>query len=273
MPGRLILCATPIGNLGDASPRLAQALNEAEIIFAEDTRRSRVLLQHLGVNRPLRSYHVGNEGSQAQVIHDLLVGGATAALLTDAGTPAISDPGMSAVAAARAAAATISVIPGPSAVTAALAVSGLPSERFVFEGFLPRKGPSRRQRLRELSRETRSMVFFIAPHHLLDDLDALLDGLGDRPLSVARELTKIFEEVWWGTLTEAIEEWTAREPQGEFTVVIAGGEETEPDLEAALARALELITEGTPLATAVKEVAEVSGVPRRQLYQRVLDSR
>ncbi|HUO47053.1 MAG TPA: 16S rRNA (cytidine(1402)-2'-O)-methyltransferase [Acidimicrobiia bacterium] len=273
MPGRLILCATPIGNLGDASLRLAQALNEAEIIFAEDTRRSRVLIQHLGVERPLRSYHAGNEGSQAALMRDLLAGGATVAFLTDAGTPAISDPGMSAVTAARAAAATVSVIPGPSAVTAALAVSGLPSERFTFEGFLPRKGRSRRQRLQELSRETRSMVFFIAPHHLLDDLRDLLQGLGDRPLSVARELTKTFEEVWWGTLAEAIEHWTSREPRGEFTVVIAGGEDPEPDLEVALGVALELIERGAPLATAVKEVAETSGVSRRELYQRVVNSR
>ncbi len=267
----MILCATPIGNLGDASPRLARMLDEAELIFAEDTRRSRVLLRHLGLGKPLQSYHAGNEAAQGTRLGDLLEDGRTVALITDAGTPAISDPGMSAVAEARRRGATVTVAPGPSAVTAALAVSGLPAERFVFEGFLPRRGHSRQARLAALVQETRTMVLFVAPHHLLEDLAALRATLGDRELTVARELTKAFEEVWWGTLDGAFAEWSNREPQGEFTVVVAGGEGPRPDLETALEDTLRLMDAGTPTGEAVREVATATGVSRNQLYERVIN--
>jgi 16S rRNA (cytidine1402-2'-O)-methyltransferase len=273
VPGRLILCATPIGNLGDAPPRLANALAEADVIFAEDTRRSGVLLKHLGVKGRLRSYHAGNEKSQAQVLEGLLNGGATVVLITDAGTPAISDPGMTAVAAARRATSAVSLVPGPSAATAALAVSGLPSDRFVFEGFLPRKGRARRDRLNNLVTDLRTAVFFVAPHHFLEDLTDFNKVLGDRKICVARELTKSFEEVWWGTLTEAIAEWAAREPQGEFTVVVAGGTSGPVDIDTAVADVKASMEGGTPMTQAVKEVAAVTGVARRKLYEAVLKER
>jgi 16S rRNA (cytidine1402-2'-O)-methyltransferase len=232
-----------------------------------------VLLKHLGVKGRVRSYHAGNEASQSKVLESLLAEGGTVALMTDAGTPAISDPGMSAVAAARRAGSVVSLVAGPSAVTAALAVSGLPSERFVFEGFLPRKGRSRRQRLDDLVSDPRTVVFFVAPHHLLEDVNELHKSLGDRKVCVARELTKSFEEVWWGTLSEAAIEWTGRDPQGEFTLVVAGGTQQPIDLASAVNDARTAIEQGTPMAQAVKEVAAATGIGRRRLYEAVLKGR
>ncbi|HKX75466.1 MAG TPA: 16S rRNA (cytidine(1402)-2'-O)-methyltransferase [Acidimicrobiia bacterium] len=270
MPGRLILCATPIGNLGDASSRLGRVLDTADVIFAEDTRRSRTLLHHLGIKKPLRSYHAGNEAERSVQLGQMLAEGNTIALITDAGTPAISDPGLSAVAAARHQQAEVSVVPGPSAVTAALAVSGLPSDRFVFEGFLPRRSAARASRLAAMRAELRTMVLFVAPHHLLEDLQGLRQTLGDRDVAVARELSKAYEEVWWGTLGDAISEWSEREPQGEFTLVVAGGEEPPPDFEAAFALMKDLMAGGMTTGAAARQVAEATGIPRRTLYERAI---
>ena len=270
MAGRLILCATPIGNLSDASPRLAEALGSADLILAEDTRRSLTLLRSLGVKKPLRSYFAGNENRRAAELVDLLKEGKTIALVTDAGTPAISDPGVSAVFAAREAGAVITVVPGPSAVTAALSVSGLPSERFVFEGFLPKKGPDRDKRLTSLAIETRTAVLFVAPHQLLDDLNDLSSVAPNRPLCIARELTKMFEEIQWTTPGVAAEEWAGREILGEFTVVLGGGSPTEPDLEESIVAVIAEIGNGTQMSEAVRNVASRSGVARRTLYEEVL---
>jgi 16S rRNA (cytidine1402-2'-O)-methyltransferase len=268
--GRLILCATPIGNLGDASPRLAEALDSADLILAEDTRRSAVLLRSLGIKKPLRSYFAGNESKRATALVDLLEQGKIVALVTDAGTPGISDPGVSAVQAARDARALVSAIPGPSAVTVALSVSGFPSERFVFEGFLPKKGTERDARLTALASETRTTVLFVAPHHLIDDLTALASIAPDRPLCIARELTKVFEEIQWSTPGLAVQEWSEREIQGEFTLVLAGGDPAEPDLEENVGAVLAEIDRGIQMSEAVRTVASRSGVPRRRLYQEVL---
>jgi 16S rRNA (cytidine1402-2'-O)-methyltransferase len=268
--GRLILCATPIGNLSDASPRLAEALNSADLILAEDTRRSSILLRSLGVKKPLRSYFAGNENRRAVELVDLLKEGKTVALVTDAGTPAISDPGVSAVSAAREAGAVITVVPGPSAVTAALSVSGLPSERFVFEGFLPKKGAERDQRLASVATETRTAVLFVAPHQLLDDLHDLASVAPNRPLCIARELTKMFEEIQWTTPGAAAEEWAGRELLGEFTLVLGGGDPLQPDLEKNVVAVLAEIDNGTQMSEAVRRVASMSGVPRRTLYEEVL---
>ncbi len=270
MAGRLILCATPIGNLSDASPRLAETLGSADLILAEDTRRSSTLLRSLGVNKPLRSYFAGNENRRAVELVDLLKEGKTIALITDAGTPAISDPGVSAVSAAREAGAVITVVPGPSAVTAALSVSGLPSERFVFEGFLPKKGGERDQRLASLATETRTAVLFVAPHQLIDDLNGLASIAPDRPLCVARELTKMFEEIQWSTPAAAAEHWAGREILGEFTLVLGGGNPIEPNLEENVVAVLAEIDKGTQMSEAVRAVAGRSGVPRRTLYEEVL---
>jgi 16S rRNA (cytidine1402-2'-O)-methyltransferase len=272
--GRLTLCATPIGNLGDTSARLKAVLKDADLIYAEDTRRAATLLQALDVQTKVRSYFLGNEARRSEELAARLEGGATVALITDAGMPSIADPGLSAVQAARAVGAEVTVIPGPSAVTAALAVSGLPAERFVFEGFLPRKGKDRTRRLAELAREERTAVLFSAKKRVVDDLADLAAILGpDRPVVVTRELTKVFEEVWHGTLATAAEHWADEQPRGEFTLVIAGAIHEPPDLDSAVTQATSAIESGDSMTDAVRRIASDTGVSRRDLYEAVLQSR
>ncbi len=270
-PGRLILCGTPIGNLADAPPRLAEVLAAADVVFAEDTRRARVLLDRLGVSADLESFFAGNEARQSERLESLLGDGATVALVTDAGMPSVSDPGTRAVAAAREVGAEVSVVPGPSAALAALAVSGLPGDRVAFEGFLPRKGAEREERLAALALEERTMVVFVATSRVAADLGALAGALGDdRAAVVARELTKLHEEVWHGTLGDAVQEWTERAPRGEFTVVIAGRPAAELPVGDAVTEVLALLESGEPMSEVVREVAERAGVRRRALYEAVL---
>jgi len=273
MTGRLVVCATPIGNLGDAPPRLREVLSNADVIYAEDTRRSRVLLAALGVDRPLRSYFVGNEEQRSEELAGHLAAGQTVALITDAGTPAISDPGVSAVLSARGVGAEVQIVPGPSAVTAALAVSGLDAQRFVFEGFLPRKGSERKARLAALASEERTMVLFSATNRVARDLADLAAHLGaDRRVAVCRELTKQHEEVRWGTLEGAVQHLDDLAARGEYTVVIEGGPPVVPSAEEALAEVLQRIEDGENLAAAVRTVAAHSGVGRRALYEAALDA-
>ncbi|MDE0132250.1 MAG: 16S rRNA (cytidine(1402)-2'-O)-methyltransferase [bacterium] len=271
MAGRLILCGTPLGNLGDAPPRLAEALSKADCIYAEDTRRSGRLLDALGVRpRRLRSYYAGNESSRTPELAGRLAAGETVALVTDAGTPGISDPGLSAVRAARHQGSQVTVIPGPSAVTAALAVSGLPANRFSFEGFLPRSGEKRARRIRAVASAAETVVLFSSPHRLVEDLsDLARAGLGDRSVSVARELSKLHEEIWLGSVSEALGEWTARPPRGEFTLVLAGGGQMTESLPLSEAtEAVErLVAQGLSTSAAVREVSRLTGVPRRDLYE------
>jgi len=272
VPGRLIICATPIGNLGDVTSRLADALAEADIVFAEDTRRSSILLSSLGVSVPMRSLFVGNELSRSEELGDRLAAGETVALVTDAGVPGIADPGFSAVRRAIAAGAEVTVIPGPSAVTAALAVSGMGADRFVFEGFLPRKGRARQQALDRIASEGRTIVVFISPHRLLADIAFLSERLGaDRDVCVCRELTKMHEEVWWGTLGQAVERWEQIGAQGEFTLVIAGKEPVAPSLEAAVQVAGRFLSEGMSRSEAAKRAAGETGIPRRDVYDALGD--
>lgn len=274
MGGRLILCGTPIGNLDDASPRLAETLEGADAVFAEDTRRARVLLDRLGVAVRPESYFAGNEARRAVRLARLLEGGATVALITDAGMPGVADPGLSAVRAARRAGAAVSVAPGPSAVSAALAVSGLAADRFVFEGFLPRTGGERAERLELLAAEVRTIVLFSAPARVAGDLAALSNALGgDRRAAVARELTKVYEEVWSGTLAEAEAEWRRRTPRGEFTLVVEGRPGAAPPLEAAVREVEARTAGGALLSEAVRSAAEGLGLNRRALYEAVLRRR
>jgi 16S rRNA (cytidine1402-2'-O)-methyltransferase len=270
MPGTLILCAGPIGNLGDAPPRLGEALRSAAVVYAEDTRRARILLGHLGVSRPLRSYFAGNEAERAVELGQRLQAGETVALLTDAGVPTISDPGLSAVRAALAAGAVVTGVPGPSAVTLAAAVSGLPADRFAFEGFLPRRGGSLRERLGSLVAEPRTMIFFCAPGRLAADLSALAGAFGgERECAVCRELTKIYEEVWRGTLDEAARHWAESPARGEVTLVVAGAPVGAPDLEGAVARVEERVAGGASVSAACRAVAGEEGIRRRALYEAV----
>ena len=269
--GSLILCGTPIGHLADTSTRLAATLADADAIFAEDTRRARVLLGHLGVGTRPESYFVGNESARAERMAQLLREGATVALISDAGMPAVADPGLTAVRVARRVGARVSVIPGPCSVVAALAVSGLPGERFVFEGFIPRKGGDRSKRLEEIAAETRTIVLFSAPNRLLTDLEALVTALGpDRPVTVARELTKLHEEIWSGTLAHAVQAWTSRRPRGEFTLVVAGSPGSTTPMGSAVSEVADRRALGQPMSEAVRQVADGLGIGRRALYEAVL---
>ena len=275
MSGRLVVCATPIGNLDDASPRLTETLRDASVVFAEDTRRTGKLLERLGIKAEMRSFFQGNERQRSIEIRTLLEAGETIALVSDAGMPAVSDPGVAAVRAARSVGAVVSVVPGPSAVTSAIAVAGLGGDRFVFEGFLPRSGEDRARRLETVAADERPVVLFAAPSRVAKDLAQLAEAAGpERIVVVAREITKLHEEIWTGTLEEAVERWTVDvEPRGEFTLVLEGRAEDPPDLSAALALVHGRMTAGERLSNAARDVAGETGVSRRALYEAALEER
>jgi 16S rRNA (cytidine1402-2'-O)-methyltransferase len=269
-PGRLVLVGTPIGNLGDISPRAVETLRTADVVACEDTRRTRALLSHLGLagGRRLVAVHDHNEAGAVAGVLASLDRGQVVAVVTDAGMPGISDPGERLVAAAAAAGHVVEAVPGPSAVLAALVVSGLSTARFCFEGFLPRKGSARSQRLAEVAAEPRTIVLFEAPHRVrqaVADLAAAAGGL--RRVAVARELTKLHEEVWRGTLAGAVDHLAATEPRGEYVIVVDGAPPPDPageaDVEAALRAHLEA---GGDKRSAIAEVAATLGVPKRVVY-------
>ncbi len=264
----IILAATPIGNLGDASRRLIEALENAEVIASEDTRTTIHLMRALGVeNRPrLIALHEHNETEKAGEIVELARVG-DVLVLTDAGMPAISDPGFPLVAAAAAAGVTVTAIPGPSAVLTALAVSGLPTDRFTFEGFLPRKG--RVAYFTSLAREQRTMVFFESPHRLADSLRDLAAVMPERRVAVCRELTKLHEEVARGTAAE-LAEYFAEGARGEICVVVEGAVPATADLQSGIAQVRALVDGGFRLKEASAEVAEATGLSKRDLYEGAL---
>ncbi|MEX1043577.1 MAG: 16S rRNA (cytidine(1402)-2'-O)-methyltransferase [Acidimicrobiia bacterium] len=267
MVGRLVVCATPIGNLGDISQRLAETLRSADVVYAEDTRRTGILLAHIGASPEVRSFFIGNEGIRSTEIEERVGSGETVALVTDAGTPALADPGVLAVRAARRAGGVVSVIPGPSAVTAALGVSGFGGDRFAFEGFIPRKGADRGSRLSAMAAEDRPVVWFSSPRRVLVDLEDLAAHAGDdRQVCVARELTKHFEEVWWGSLRGAIVRWTETEPRGEFTLVLEPGIPESMTLDDAVAMGKRLVADGATRSEAARTVAHQTGITRRSIY-------
>ncbi len=275
MLGRvIILAATPIGNLGDASPRLVAALEAATVIAAEDTRTAQRLLQALGIdNRPrLVALHEHNERQRAADLverareEDLLV-------LSDAGMPTVSDPGYALVVEAVSQGVGVTVIPGPSAVVTALAVAGLPTDRFTFEGFLPRKSGDRRSTLAQLSAERRTMVFFEAPSRIAESLAAMAGAFGaDRPAAVCRELTKLHEEVVRGPLGE-LATWAEAGVRGEIVVVVAGAPAREVSAEDAVAEVQRLVADGIRLKDAAAEVSAQTGLSSRALYQAALAAR
>ena len=272
--GRVVLAATPIGSSLDASQNLKDVLAGAEVIAAEDTRRLHTLLLRLCVQTKARivSYFEGNEASRTAELLGELAEGRNVVVATDAGMPSVSDPGYRLVAAAVEQGDEVTCVPGPSAVLTALAVSGLPVDRFCFEGFLPRSGGPRRRRLEELSAEPRTMVFFEAPHRLADFLADCATELGvDRRAAVCRELTKPYEEVRRGGLAE-LAEWAVEHARGEICVVIEGREAVDED-EDALALVQRRITDGEKLSAAVAEVAKLTGANKKQLYQAALDAR
>ncbi|WP_445257313.1 16S rRNA (cytidine(1402)-2'-O)-methyltransferase [Nocardioides aurantiacus] len=271
--GVLVLAGTPIGRAEDASPRLASELRGADVVAAEDTRRLRRLANDLGVEIPGRvvSYFEGNEHLRTDALVDALVAGERVVLVTDAGMPSVSDPGYRLVAAAIERDVTVTSLPGPSAVLTALAVSGLPVDRFCFEGFLPRKAGERLRRLQAMADEERTLVFFEAPHRTAATLGALAEAFGaDRPAVVCRELTKTHEEVRRGTLAELVG-WAEAGVRGEVTLVVQGAEPpeavTDPVALAALVAAEEAV--GVPRKQAIGDVARRSGVPKRLVYDAV----
>lgn len=270
MSGTLTLVGTPIGNLSDFSPRAVQALENCDFIAAEDTRVSLTLLNHFGIRKPLISYFEHNKRERGEQICQKLEQGENAVLVTDAGMPAISDPGEDLVALCHQRGISVSVIPGPCAGIAALAVSGLPTGRFTFEGFLSVNRRSRREHLDSLANEQRTMVFYEAPHKLLSTLEDMLTAWGDRRLCLARELTKLHEEIKLTTLAAAVDHYRENPPRGEFVLVINGAEAQKPQtftLDDAVESAQTFIGEGLSASDAAKKAAAQTGLKKGDIYR------
>jgi 16S rRNA (cytidine1402-2'-O)-methyltransferase len=273
LPGTLYVVATPIGNLEDMTFRAVRILQTVDAIAAEDTRHTGKLLQHFQISTPQLSYHDHNRRSRLPELLERLQQGKAIALVSDAGMPGISDPGYELVKACTDAGITVVPIPGASAVITALSASGLPTDRFVFEGFLPAKGQERRDRLETLRTEPRTLVLYEAPHRLQQTLQDLSTPFGpERAIVLGRELTKLHEEFWRGTLADAIAHYSTREPQGEFTLLIAGYAAPQLILSpSALKAELEqLLQQGFSRSQASRQLAEQTSLSRRELYQLAL---
>ena len=274
MAGMLYLVPTPIGNLGDISQRCRETLEQADFIAAEDTRVSLKLLNHLGIKKNLVSYYEHNKAFKGEKIVERILSGETCALVSDAGSPAISDPGEDLVKLCHEAGIVVCAIPGPCAAITALSISGQATGRFCFEGFLSTAKKSRREHLESLMKEQRTMIFYEAPHKLLTTLQDMAAVFGeDRPISLCRELTKLHEEVVRATLGEAVAKYTENAPKGEFVLIVAGApaEEKEVASEAdAAARVQQLMDEGLSRKDAVKQTAKELNLPRNAVYDAAL---
>ena len=276
--GTLYLVATPIGNLEDITLRALRILKEADIIAAEDTRQTLKLLNHFGIRNTLVSYYEHNKAEKGNYLVSRLLEGKNVALVSDAGTPGISDPGEDLVRLAVSKGIPVTMVPGPAAVIAGIVLSGLPSGRFVFEGFLPMNKRVRRERLGSISRETRTMVFYEAPHKLIHTLKDLRDLLGNRRIVIARELTKKFEEVWRTTLDEAVARYENEPPKGEFVIVLEGADERglyEEEIKSWEEVSIEehvrmYMDSGLDRKEAMKKVAEDRGISKRDVYNNLL---
>ena len=277
MAGTLYLVATPIGNLGDFSPRAAETLESVDFIAAEDTRVSVKLLNHFQIKKPLVSYHEHNHVTAGRAILGRLLAGESCALVTDAGTPAISDPGEDLVRLCGENGVSVIAVPGCCAAVNALAVSGLPTGRFTFEGFLTVNKKSRREHLESLRDEERTMIFHEAPHKLRTTLQDLCAVFGpERRIALCRELTKLHEETWRTTLGEAAARYEENTPKGEYVLVVAGKErsrEAAVTLEEGTAQVLALLDQGAKLKDAAREVAEHTGLSKNELYAAALERR
>jgi len=271
MPGLLYLVATPIGNLEDITYRAVRVLGEADVIACEDTRQTRKLLDHYGIQKPTVSYHEHNEAERTQDLLTRLAGGTTVALVSDAGMPLVSDPGYRLVRAAIDAGVTVHPVPGPSASLAALAASGLPTDAFYFGGFLPAKTGQRARALEALAEEEATLVFYEAPHRILEALEAVETVLGPRPVVVAREITKLHEEFLRGTAREFRDQLAARDSvKGEITLLIGRATSPPPD-ETPIEEAVDtLVRGGMPRMDAIKQVARKRGLSKREVYKHVL---
>lgn len=274
MAGMLYLCATPIGNLKDMTPRVIETLKQVDVIAAEDTRNSVRLLSAFEIHTPMTSYHEYNKVEKAKVLIAKMQAGENIALITDAGTPAISDPGEVLVQMCQEAGIVVTSLPGPAACITALTLSGLPTRRFCFEGFLPTDKKERREILRELQQESRTIILYEAPHHLIKTLTELLETLGDRKITLCRELTKKFETVLPTTMGAALKKYDVEEPRGEYVLVIAGKSREEKKQESIAEWESMTIEEhmayyekdGMDSKTAMKQVAKDRGVGKREIY-------
>ena len=272
-PGKLYVVATPIGNLGDFSPRAIETLETVDFIAAEDTRVGAKLLNKFEIKKPQVSYFEHNRKTKGDYILSRILEGESCAIITDAGTPAISDPGVDLVDLCANAGVEVVAVPGCSAVVAALSISGMACGRFTFEGFLPVPKKERRAHLEEVEHEKRTMVFYEAPHKLERTLADMLECWGDRPIALCREITKLHEECFRTTLSGAVEHYAQHPPRGEFVLVIGGCTEEAPPVESAdlLAQVEALVTDGMPLMAAVKQVAKEHGASKNKLYQEALE--
>ena len=273
MSGKLYVVGTPIGNLEDFSPRAVRILSEADFIAAEDTRVTVKLLNHFDIKKEMLSYYEHNKNTKGNLIIERILKGESCALVSDAGMPAISDPGEDLVRAAHGAGITVESVPGPSALVTALAISGMESGRFCFEGFLSVNKISRKKHLDELKNERRTMIFYEAPHKLNATLRDMLKVFGDRKIALVRELTKIHETVFNTTLSGAVEFYTDNPPKGEFVLIIEGKKEEETEqytLEDAVALAKKLTEEGKSTSSAAKEAAEISGIKKGDIYKALI---
>ncbi len=279
MPGKLYICATPIGNLEDITYRVVRVLSEVDVIACEDTRHSLKLMNHFDIHTPLTSYHEHNKIEKAAILVDKMLTGSDVALVTDAGTPAISDPGEELVKQAVKAGIEVSSLPGACACITALTMSGLPTRRFVFEAFLPYDKKERRKVLEELVNETRTIIVYEAPHRLKATLEELYEVLSDRLLALCRELTKKHEECIYTTIGEAIKRYEDTEPKGEYVLVIEGADEAalledkrQKYLEMSLEEHMEIYTvQGIDRKEAMKLVAKDRGVSKRDVYNALLE--
>lgn len=271
---KLYIVGTPIGNLEDMSPRAVRILSQVDFIAAEDTRVCLKLCNHFGIKKPMVSYYEHNRRERGEEIIARLESGETCALVTDAGMPAISDPGEDLVKLCHMRGIPLESVPGPSAVVTALALSGMPSGRFCFEGFLSTAKRSRREHLLSLRGEQRTMIFYEAPHKLLSTLRDMLEAWGDRELAIVRELTKLHEEAVQTTLSAAVEKYTENPPKGEFVLVIGGAQPPkapENSLEDAVEYAKNLKKEGSPASAAAKMAADKFGFKKGEIYKQILD--
>lgn len=279
MAGKLFLCATPIGNLKDMTPRVAETLQEADVIAAEDTRNSIKLLNHFGISTPMTSYHEYNKVDKARTLIAQMQEGKNVALITDAGTPAISDPGEVLVQMCQEAGITVTSLPGPAACITALTLSGLSTRRFCFEGFLSADKKERRTVLEELKEESRTIILYEAPHHLKQTLRELYETVGERRITICRELTKKFETVMPMTLAGALQFYEEEEPRGEYVLVLEGKSLAEKKREKEAGFQEMSIEEhmavyegqGMDRKEAMKQVAKDRGVPKREIYQYLVE--
>lgn len=274
MSGKLYVVGTPIGNLEDMSPRAVRILGEADFIAAEDTRVTVKLLNHFDIKKEMLSYYEHNKNSKGNLIIERILRGESCALVSDAGMPAISDPGEDLVRQAHEEGITVESVPGPSALVTALAISGMESGRFCFEGFLSVNKISRKKHLDELKNEKRTIIFYEAPHKLNATLNDMLKAFGDRKIALVRELTKIHETVFNTTLSEAVEFYDNNTPKGEFVLIIEGKKEETGEqytLEEAVMLAKRMTDEGKSTSSAAKEAAEISGIKKGDIYRALIE--